>query len=138
VQIACGVSGFAVVAGGCKIFSVLTSQIYINWSKKMTQILKNKLGSKSQKTIELLGGYTAPVALYEIVAQQVEDAMHQVQVGKIYTLEELCGDEFWLILETPNNQRMAGRCFAHMVDQGRFPFEFIQYKNSKTKHYILR
>ncbi len=104
----------------------------------MTQILKNKLGSQAMETIELLGGYTAPVAFYKIVEQQVEDVMHQVQAGKIYTLEELCGDEFWLILKTPFNQRLAGRCFAHMVDKGRFPFEFIQYKNSKTKHYILR
>lgn len=104
----------------------------------MTQILKNKLGTKPLETIELLGRHTAPVALYEIVARQVEGAMHQVQAGEIYTLEELCGDEFWLILETPSNQRLAGRCFAHMVHRGRFPFEFIQYKNSKTKHYILR
>ncbi len=104
----------------------------------MTQIFKNEVGTKPLETIELLGGYTAPVALYEIVAREVEDGMHQVQAGKIYTLEELCGDVFWLILKTPFNQRLAGRCFAHMVHHGRFPFEFIQYKNSKTKHYILR
>ena len=104
----------------------------------MTQTLKNNLGAKPVEIIELLGGYKAPVAFYKIVAQQVEDAMYQVKADKIYTLKELCGDEFWLILNTPRNQRLAGKCFAHMVDQGRFPFAFIQYKRSRTKHYILR
>jgi hypothetical protein len=104
----------------------------------MTQILKNKPDSMPQETMELLGGYKAPVAFYEFVEGQVQDAMHEVQEGKIYTLEMLCGGEFWLILETPNNQRLAGRCFAQMVHQGRFPFEFMQYKRSPTKRYLLK
>ena len=104
----------------------------------MTQILQNKPNPKSQETIELLGGYTAPVAFYRFVEGQVEDAMQELQAGEIYTLEMLCGGEFWLILDTPNNQRLAGRCFAHMGHQGRFPFEFMQYKRRPTKRYQLK
>lgn len=100
--------------------------------------MKKILGSESQKIIELPGGYKVPLEFYEIVASQVEDVMHEVQTDKIYTAKMLCGDVFWGILKTPYNQRLAGKCFAHMVSQGRFPFEFIQYKRSKTKHYILR
>jgi len=104
----------------------------------MKQNLKNKPDFMPQETMELLGGYKAPLAFYGFVEEQVEDAMKEVQAGKIYTLEMLCGGEFWLILETPNNQRLAGRCFAHMVHQGRFPFEFKQYKRSPTKRYQLK
>lgn len=104
----------------------------------MTQISKNIHDSEMQKTIELHGGYTVPVAFYNIIALQVEEAIHQMQAGEIYTVEKLCGEEFWLILGTPDNQRLAGRCVADMVNQGRLPFEFIQYKHSPTKRYQLR
>lgn len=104
----------------------------------MTKTLKNKQLTKDQKITELLGKYTAPTAFYEYIAFQVEDAMQEVQAGKVYTLKMLCGEEFWQILETAFNRRLAGRCFAHMVDQGRFPFEFFQYKRSPTKRYLLK
>lgn len=103
-----------------------------------TQNLSNKHSAQHQAVTELIGGYNAPTAFYKLIEQQIEDGMRAVKAGKLYTLRMLCGEEFWLILGTAYSKRLAGRCFAHMVDQGHFPFEFIQYKRSPTKRYQLK
>lgn len=107
----------------------------------MEQQLNNALNKQHeipQPLTQLIGGYSAPTALYRSVELQVKDALPLLKSDQLYTLRNLCGDEYWQILGTAFCRRLAGRCFAHLVDAGILPFEFIQYKHSPTKRYQLK
>ena len=88
---------------------------------------------------KVLGGHSVPTALYEKVMAQVERRMQTIVDVKLYVLKDICGDSFWEgQLLSSWQRRMAGRCFAHMVAVGRFPFRFVQYKRCATKRYELK
>ena len=88
---------------------------------------------------KVLGGHSVPTALYEKVMAQVESRMQTIVDVKLYVLKDICGDSFWEgQLLSSWQRRMAGRCFAHMVAVGRFPFRFVQYKRCATKRYELK
>jgi hypothetical protein len=109
---------------------------------------------------KVLGGRSVLTDLYTGVAAQMEirmpDVMNDVlgtmadskngnickvsnvEYGKLYILPMMCGDEFWDGLCSSWWQRQAGEAFAHMVSTGMFPFEFVQYKKSCTKHYRMK
>jgi hypothetical protein len=91
-----------------------------------------------QTITALIGGYNAPTAFYLLVEKQIKKGMHKVMPGNLYTTRMICGEEFWLTLGNNYKKRLAGRCLAHMVVKGRFPFNFIQYKRSPTKRYQLQ
>ena len=106
--------------------------------KKQMHGFSEKHDFVDHPSMDLIGGYKAPTHFYRSVEQQIQDALNEVKPEKLYTLRMLCGEEFWSILGSNFCRRLAGRCFAHMVDQGHFPFEFIQYKRSPTKRYLLK
>jgi hypothetical protein len=71
------------------------------------------------------------------VRRQVEEILPALQRGVPYTLEELCGPEFWGPLSAAERQ-MAGRCMAFMVAAGQLPLEFVGCKHAYPKRYRLR
>lgn len=86
----------------------------------------------------LLGGFSAPTALYVRIHHQIVSRMHVVVPDHPYTARELCGEKFWgEELKYKSDRWLAGRCFAHMVSTGIFEFVFFQYKRSATKHYLF-
>ncbi|MFZ2972571.1 MAG: hypothetical protein WA049_08010 [Ferribacterium limneticum] len=64
--------------------------------------------------------------------------MGRIIDAKLYTLKEILGNERWDSLPSNWAKRMAGRCFAHMVSVGTFPFKFVQFKRYCTKRYQLK
>ena len=81
--------------------------------------------------------YTVPATLYNAVQLQVEEIIPALDRDEIYTLEELCGKEFWDSL-TAGEPSMAGRCMAHMVVNNLLPLSFADYKHEYAKRYRLR
>jgi hypothetical protein len=84
--------------------------------------------------ILLSGGHSVTEAFYKKVELQVEEVLPAVVPEVSYTLEELCGQEFWGQL-SPNEQKLAGRCMARMVKNGELPFEFVGCKHASPKRY---
>lgn len=88
--------------------------------------------------VQVLGGQSVPSALYWEVKKMVSGQMRRLVPGKLYRLQDICGDEAWAALGNAWVKRMAGRCFAHMVAIGWFPVNFVQYKRYATKRYQLK
>lgn len=99
---------------------------------------KTKSPKKLVAKTALLNGHYAPTEFYARVLKQIHMAMAEVKPDTLYTTKMLCGDDFWSDLPSNWWKVLAGRCFAHMVSTKQFPFEFVQYKRSCTKHYRLK
>ena len=80
--------------------------------------------------------YTVSADFYDAVRHQVEDIIPALDPNEIYTLEMLCGDEFWQSF-TAGEQKMAGRCMADMVVTHQLPFRFVQGEHEYPKLYQL-
>lgn len=87
---------------------------------------------------ELLNGHSAPTEFYDRLQAHIAKQMPGVKPDVLYTSRQICGEVFWSDLPSNWWRVLAGRCFAHMVSKKLFPFEFIQYKKSCTKHYLLK
>lgn len=88
---------------------------------------------------KVLGGHLVPTALYQQVMNQVRSRMSTVKENQLYVLKDICGENFWgERLNSSWQRQIAGRCFAHMVYVGRFPFRFVQHKRYATKRYVLK
>lgn len=85
----------------------------------------------------LYDGYTVSEAFYNKVRRQVHEIIPAMLPGEKYTLEMLCGDEFWLPL-SDGNKRLSGRCMAHMVTRGLLPLRFARTKHEYPKRYQLQ
>lgn len=81
--------------------------------------------------------YTVSKAFYDAVRVQVEEIIPATIRGVKYTLEDLCGDEFWHQLGA-GEQRMAGRCMADMVCRGLLPLSPAKGKHEYPKLYWLK
>ena len=66
----------------------------------------------------LADGYTVTESFYNKVGSQVAEIIPAMLPGAKYTLEMLCGDEFWQSLSN-GEKRLAGRCMAHSVASGQ-------------------
>ena len=82
----------------------------------------------------LYDGYTVSADFYDAVRHQVEDIIPALDPDGIYTLEMLCGNEFWQSL-TAGEQKTAGRCMANMVVTNQLPFRFVQGVHEYPKLY---
>lgn len=82
-------------------------------------------------------GYTVSPVFYAAIRDQVREALPFLERGKKYTLEILCGDDFWQEL-TNGERRMAGRCMAQMVANRKLPFQFAHHKHEYPKWYQLK
>lgn len=102
--------------------------------------MNKQYGSKENKSInttKVLGGHSVPTRLYVDLMAHMESRMHEVAPDTFHTLKSMCDAGFWDGLNSKWLKCKAGRAFAHMVYQGHFPFEFVQYKRSPTKRYLL-
>ena len=82
-------------------------------------------------------GYPVQLSLYNGVLQRVESVITRMKTGKKYTLKRLCGSAFWDPLG-PGQQRIAGRCFSHMVLIGRLPLPLAKSDHEYPKRYKLK
>ena len=98
--------------------------------------IKKEKVSKLDMT-EVLNCRCVPTKLYLEIQLQMHMRLKNVLPNKLYTLKMMCGEEFWGDMNSWQ-QRESGRAFAHMVKLGIFQFEFIKYKKSPTKRYLLK
>ena len=85
----------------------------------------------------LPSGHAPSAEFFESVRRQVEEVIPAMQRGVSYTLEVLCGPEFWGPL-TAAQRQLAGKCVAFMVTAGLLPLEFVGCKHANPKEYRLK
>jgi len=61
-----------------------------------------------------------PEVFYARILHQVEEITHVMRSSKSYTLERLCGEEFWSTL-SPAERKTAGRCMKIIVKRKQLP-----------------
>ena len=79
-------------------------------------------------------GFSAPRAFFESVEERVLEIIPALLRGHGYTLEDLCGPDFWGSL-SDGQRRLAGRCMAFMVKKGMLPLEFSGHICASPKQY---
>lgn len=108
----------------------------------LSNIPKVKVGKKIRtmraNMTEVLNGHYVPTKLYMDIKSHMHIQIHKVKTRQLYTLSEMCGEEFWINLKSNWLKNQAGRAFAHMASIGIFPFKFVQYKKYSTKYYQLK
>ena len=67
--------------------------------------------------------FTVPQKSYNQVREQVTDIAPALTLDKKYTLQMLCGPEYWDSL-TMHERRLAGKCMVHMVENQLVPYDF--------------
>ena len=81
----------------------------------------------NETTAEVLllldGSFTVPQKLHDDVRGQVTDIVPALLPDVAYTLQMLCGSEYWDLL-TMDERQSAGRCMVHMVKNGLVPYDF--------------
>jgi hypothetical protein len=80
--------------------------------------------------------YTVQKDFYDAIRHQVADIIHLLNPGEKYTLEMLCGPDFWNPLGE-GKQRMAGRCMVDIVRNGLLPLSFAESQHEFPKYYQL-
>ncbi len=80
---------------------------------------------------------TVPKRLYEAIRQQVLEIIPALSPDTEYTLEDLCGNDFWGDMGD-GNRRLGGRCMAYMVEHGLLPFRFAGPPCASPKRYQLK
>jgi hypothetical protein len=80
---------------------------------------------------------TVPKWLFDSVLQLVTEIAPGVDPSKEYTLEKLCGEEFWDPL-SDGHRRLAGQCMVYMVEKERVPFCFAGHRCESPKKYMFR
>jgi hypothetical protein len=82
-------------------------------------------------------GYCAPSGFCGSILRQVWEVLPAVGPNEKYSLEQLCGPEFWNPLG-PLERQMAGRIMVRLVLGGWLPFEIIGCRHSNPKKYQLK
>jgi hypothetical protein len=93
--------------------------------------------NNSEQYLVLRLDLTVPKWLFDSVLQLVIEIAPGVDPSKEYTLEMLCGEEFWKPL-SDWHRRLAGQCMVYMVEQERVPFCFAGHRCESQKKYMLR
>jgi len=86
--------------------------------------------------IQLHEGYSVSPEFFHEIRLHVGGRLPGLQPGCPYKAEELAGKEFWALL-CPGDQRLAGRCIAHMVTHQMLPLTFFKGKHEYPKLYRL-
>lgn len=79
-------------------------------------------------------GYIAPGGVCKAVFQQVDEVTPALEPGRLYTLELLCGPEFWGGLSAAERQ-MAGRIMVRLVLGGWLPLRLVGCRHRNPKQY---
>lgn len=84
----------------------------------------------TQKYITLGCNRVVPDSLYVSIENQVKDIIDGMEASQLYTLRQLCGEEYWAELKTNFNCRRSGYCLADMVRKGKLPLKFAGKKGN--------
>jgi hypothetical protein len=82
-------------------------------------------------------GFAMPKAFFESVKEQVLEIIPALTRGIAFTLEDLCGADFWGAL-SDGQRRLAGRCMVYMVRDGMLQLEFSGHICASPKRYQLK
>lgn len=82
-------------------------------------------------------GYSVELSLYNGILQRVGSVITRMKPGRKYTLKRLCGSAFWDPLG-PGKQRIAGRCFSHMVLMELLPLTLAKPDYDYPRRYKLK
>ena len=80
---------------------------------------------------------TVSKSFFDTVNRQVKEMIPALFLGHGYTLEDLCGADFWGPL-SDGQRRLAGRCMVYMVRNGLLPLEFTGHICASPKRYQLK
>ena len=83
--------------------------------------MKNEI--PTEVILLLDGSFTVPQKSYDKVRELVTDIAPVLTLDDEYTLQLLCGPEYWASL-TNNERQSAGKCMIHMVKNGLVPYAF--------------
>ena len=80
-----------------------------------------------------------PETFYDRVRNQVEEIVPALEPSESYTLETLCGEEFWSNL-SPGECKTAGRYMTDIVKKKRLPLVLDpkRCKHEYPKRYCLK
>jgi len=73
----------------------------------------------------------------EVIKEVVADVVPYLVHGARYTLETICGEEFWSALSN-GEKRQAGWCMKHLVITGELPFIIAESRHEYPVYYQLK
>ena len=103
----------------------------------MTRDVSKKAPAAVLEQVPLRDGYSVTGDLFFGVLRRVEDILPALLPEVAYTTEQLCGPDFWAQLQ-PGDPSRAGRCLAHLVDQGLMPLVEVPTRHEYPKRYRLK
>jgi hypothetical protein len=97
----------------------------------------NSSNTQNEKFLVISPKLTVPRSLYNSILRQVTEIAPAVNPYQEYTLQVLCGDEYWQSLSNWN-RRLAGKCMAHMVTHELVPYCFAGHLCESPKKFMLK
>jgi hypothetical protein len=97
----------------------------------------NSSNTPNETFLVLSPKLTVPRSLFSSILRQVTAIAPAVDPHQEYTLQELCGEEYWQSLSNWH-RRLAGKCMAHMVTHGLVPYCFAGHLCESPKKYMLK
>ena len=92
--------------------------------------------SKDEVFLVLDNRCTVLQSFYTEIREQVTDIVPALLPHSKYTLQALCGPEYWNAL-TDGERRSAGMCMAHMVRNGLIPYVDVSRPCQSPKVYSI-
>ncbi len=74
-------------------------------------------------------------SFYLRIKDRVQEIIPAMQRGHKYSLQQLCGEDFWSAL-SKGERIMAGICMAYMVEKEVLALDFADYSCRTPKRYI--
>ena len=84
----------------------------------------------------LSNGRYVDADIFDIVCMYVGARIPVLSPDPVYTLKQICGDDFWSTL-SPGDQKRAGWIMVHLVQRGLVPFMSIEGRHEYPKLYQL-
>ena len=80
--------------------------------------------------------YSVARVFYDAIRREILDVMPALFPDAGYTVEMLCGSDIWLPM-SDTQQRLAGRCVAHMVRNDELPLRRLGCRHKSPARYAL-
>jgi hypothetical protein len=115
----------------------------VSYPSRRTRTVMNPTENTTPSTeataarIQLSDDFSAPAEWVECIRLHIVGRLAALQQDRIYTAKKLAGRDFWDSMSS-GEQRLAGRCIAHLVSHGELPLEFVRGKHEYPKHYRLK
>jgi hypothetical protein len=77
-----------------------------------------------------------PIDFYEMIHRQVEEIIPALVPGVSYTLEMLCGEDFWNAMDV-KQRRQAGKCMVHLVKTEKIPLKIQGCEHQFPRKYMM-